>query len=384
MSIRELSSIDMRKIILSVLGIVFILVALYLGKNISESKKQTRPIPAKVIKTVFVDTVINGNVKIIIPANGSLTAKRRIELFSEVQGVFRIGSRLFKAGQKYNLGDVFIRIDNTEYYANVQSAKSNFYNTLTAIMPDLKLDFPDVFKKWETYIDNIDLKKTTPSLPELTTEKEKYFITGRGIISGYYNVKNLEQRLNKYAISAPFNGILTEALVTEGSLIRSGQKLGEYIDDSVYELEVAVSRNYASLLKIGETVTLHNLEKTETYNGSVSRINGSVDLSSQTISAFIEVKDDVLKEGMYLEAQLGAKEEKNVIEIDRALLSDTNEVFIVKDSLLLTHPVKPVFFGDNKVVIKGVPNGTFLLAKPVPGAYPGMLVKPYVNNTNQD
>ena len=195
----------MRKIILSVLGIVFILVALYLGKNISESKKQTRPIPAKVIKTVFVDTVINGNVKIIIPANGSLTAKRRIELFSEVQGVFRIGSRLFKAGQKYNSGDVFIRIDNTEYYANVQSAKSNFYNTLTAIMPDLKLDFPDVFKKWETYIDNIDLKKTTPSLPELTTEKEKYFITGRGIISGYYNVKNLEQRLNKYAISAPFN-----------------------------------------------------------------------------------------------------------------------------------------------------------------------------------
>ena len=131
-------------------------------------------------------------------------------------------------------------------------------------------------------------------------------------------------------------------------------------------------------------VVLNNLEKTETYIGTVSRINGSVDISSQTISAFIEVKDDVLKEGMYLEAQLGAKEEKNVIEIDRGLLSDTNEVFIVKDSLLLTHPVEPVFFGDNKVVIKGVPNGTFLLAKSVPGACPGMLVKPYVNNTNQE
>ena len=374
----------MRKIILSALGIVFILLASYLGNNISESKKQPRPIPVKVIKTVFIDTVKNGTVKIIVPANGSLTAKRRIEVFSEVQGVFRIGSKLFRPGQKYSTGDVFIRIDNTEYYANVQSAKSNFYNTLTSVMPDLKLDFPDVFKKWETYIDNIDLKKTTPSLPELTTEKEKYFITGRGIISGYYNVKNLEQRLNKYAISAPFNGILTEALVTEGSLIRSGQKLGEYIDDSVYELEVAVSRNYASLLKVGENVSLNNLEKTETYNGTVSRINGNVDLSSQTISAFIEVKHDVLKEGMYLEAQLGAKEETNVIEIDRNLLSDKNEVFIVKDSLLFTYPVEPVFFGDNKVVIKGIPNGTFLLAKSVPGAYPGMLVKPFIKNTKQD
>ena len=178
----------MRKIILSVLGIVFILLALYLGENISESKKQTRPTPAKVIKTVLIDTVKNRNIKIIIPANGSLTAKRRIELFSEVQGVFRIGSRLFRAGQKYKSGDAFIRIDNTEYYANVQSAKSNFYNTLTAIMPDLKLDFPEVFKKWESYINSIDLTKTTPSLPELTSEKEKYFITGRGIISSYYNV----------------------------------------------------------------------------------------------------------------------------------------------------------------------------------------------------
>ncbi|MDA7558281.1 efflux RND transporter periplasmic adaptor subunit [Flavobacteriaceae bacterium] len=374
----------MRKIILSALGIVFILLASYLGNNISESKKQPRPIPVKVIKTVFIDTVKNGTVKIIVPANGSLTAKRRIEVFSEVQGVFRIGSKLFRPGQKYSTGDVFIRIDNTEYYANVQSAKSNFYNTLTSVMPDLKLDFPDVFEKWKTYINSFDLNETTPNLPVLTSEKEKYFITGRGIISGYYNVKNLEQRLSKYVISVPFNGILTEALVTEGSLIRSGQKLGEYIDDSVYELEVAVSRNYASLLKVGENVSLNNLEKTETYNGTVSRINGNVDLSSQTISAFIEVKHDVLKEGMYLEAQLGAKEETNVIEIDRNLLSDKNEVFIVKDSLLFTYPVEPVFFGDNKVVIKGIPNGTFLLAKSVPGAYPGMLVKPFIKNTKQD
>jgi len=374
----------MRKIILSALGIVFILLASYLGNNISESKKQPRPIPVKVIKTVFIDTVKNGTVKIIVPANGSLTAKRRIEVFSEVQGVFRIGSKLFRPGQKYSTGDVFIRIDNTEYYANVQSAKSNFYNTLTSVMPDLKLDFPDVFEKWKTYINSFNLNETTPNLPVLTSEKEKYFITGRGIISGYYNVKNLEQRLSKYVISVPFNGILTEALVTEGSLIRSGQKLGEYIDDSVYELEVAVSRNYASLLKVGENVSLNNLEKTETYNGTVSRINGNVDLSSQTISAFIEVKHDVLKEGMYLEAQLGAKEETNVIEIDRNLLSDKNEVFIVKDSLLFTYPVEPVFFGDNKVVIKGIPNGTFLLAKSVPGAYPGMLVKPFIKNTKQD
>ncbi len=370
----------MRKIILSVLGVFLIIGAIYVGSTIAESKKTIRPVAKKVIKTVFVDTVKNGTVRIVIPANGNLTAKRRIELFSEVQGIFRSGSKLFRAGQAYNSGQTLIRIDASEFYASVQSAKSNFYNSITAIMPDLKLDFPDIFDKWQDYIKGFDLNKTTPKLPEITTDKERYFITGRGIITEYYNIKNLEQRLGKYSIRAPFRGILTEALVTEGSLVRNGQKLGEYIDNSVYEMEVALSKTYASLLKVGESVTLNNLDKTETYTGKITRVNGSIDATTQTVSAFIEVKNDNLKEGMYLEAQLDAKEEQNAIEINRSLLLDNDEVFVVRDSVLDIIPVKPVYLGETKVVVKDIPDGTHLLARPVPGAYAGMQVKPYVGS----
>jgi len=274
----------MRKLILSILGIALIAASIFFGNKIAESKKKRKPVTQKIIKTVFVDTVKNGTVKIIIPANGSLTAKRRIELFSEVQGVFRSASKLYRAGQKYRSGQTLIRIDANEYYASVQSAKSNFYNSIAAIMPDLRLDYPDAFQKWQSYLNSFDLNKTVPELPQITAEKENYFITGRGIVSSYYTVKNLEQRLSKYSIRAPFSGILTEALVTEGSLIRNGQKLGEYIDDSTYEMEVALSKSYASLLKVGKAVALNNLEKTEKYTGKISRVNGSVDPTTQTIS----------------------------------------------------------------------------------------------------
>ena len=213
----------------------------------------------------------------------------------------------------------------------------------------------------------------------MASDKENYFITGRGIISNYYNVKNLEQRLAKYTIRAPFSGILTEALVTEGSLIRNGQKLGEYIDPSVYEMEVALSKTYASLLKVGESVVLKNLDNTETFSGTVSRVNGSIDAATQTITAYIEVKDKTLKEGMYLEANLNAKEEPNAIELNRSLVLDGNQIFIVRDSILDIIDVKPVYFSDTKVVLKDVPNGTVIVSKPIPGAYAGMLVKPYRN-----
>ncbi|WP_298533019.1 HlyD family efflux transporter periplasmic adaptor subunit [uncultured Algibacter sp.] len=367
----------MRKIILSIIGILFVALSFYVANTLIANKNKPKPVKEKVVKTVFIDTVKNGTVKIVIPANGNLVAKRRVELFSEVQGVFKPSNILFKPGQKYSKGQALIRINASEYYASVQSSKSNLYNTLAAIMPDLRLDFPDVYEKWKNYLNNFDLSKTTPKLPEMTSDKENYFITGRGIISNYYNVKNLEQRLSKYTIAAPFSGILTQALVTEGSLIRSGQKLGEFIDPLVYEMEVALSKGYASLLKVGESVQLKNLDGTEFYKGKVSRVNGSIDTATQTITAYIEVKDDALKEGMYLEATLDAKEELDAIEIDRNLFLESKQVFVIRDSILDVIAVNPVHFSDTKVVLKGVPNGTVILKKAVPGAYAGMLVKPF-------
>ena len=371
----------MRKIILYLLGVLLIVGAYFLSQIIADNQKKKRPTPAKVVKTVFIDTVKNSTVQIVIPANGSLVAQRRVELYAEVQGIFKTSGKLFKPGQEYRKGENLIRIDASEYYASVQSAKSNLYNSIAAIMPDLRLDFPEVFQKWQTYLNGFDLNKTTPKLPEMTSEKENYFITGRGIVSNYYNVKNLEQRLAKYSIRAPFTGILTEALVTEGSLIRNGQKLGEYIDPSVYEMEVALSKTYASLLKVGESVALKNLDNTETYSGKVSRVNGSIDAATQTITAYIEVKNKALKEGMYLEANLNAKEETDAIEVNRSLVLEGDQIFIVRDSILDLIDVKPVYYSDTKAVIKDVPDGTVIISKPIPGAYAGMAVKPFTENT---
>ena len=366
----------MRKLILVILGVLFITGAIYGAKMIINSKSKTRKAPSKVIKTVFVDTVKNTSIPIIIPANGNLVAKRRVEIYSEVQGIFKPGSKLFKPGEKYQKNEAFISINDTEYYANVQLAKSNLYNSIAAVLADLRLDFPEVFLKWEAYLKSYDLNKPTPKLPKMVSEKENYFITGRSIVSNYYTVKNLEQRLSKYTISAPFEGILTEALVTEGTLIRSNQKLGEFIDPSIYEMEVSLSKTFASLLEVGETVELNNLERTRKYSGIVSRVNGSINSATQTIAVYIEIKNSSLKEGMYLEANLNAKKEKNAIEINRGLLLDENKIFIVRDSVLDMINVRPVYFSNTKVVLKDIPDGTIILSSPFPGAFVGMMVKP--------
>lgn len=367
----------MRKIIFTVLGILLIVVSFFLSKVIIDSKKTFKPKSEKVVKTVFTEVVENGTVPIVVSANGNLTAKQRVELYAEVQGVFKRGSKLFKEGQAFRQGETVINIDADEYAASVQSAKSNLFNQLTAIMPDLRLDYPDIYSKWQSYLTNFDMSKSTPALPEMITEKEKFFISGRGILTSYYNVKNLEQRLSKYRITAPFSGVLTEALVTEGTLVRVGQKLGEFINPDIYELEVSISKRYTDLLKLGESVELTNLDDNTKYKGKVTRINGNIDQATQTVKAYIEVDNKNLREGMYLEANLDAKKEENAIEVDRSLLLDGNRIFVVRDSVLDIIDVNPVYFSDKRVVLKDVPNGVTIMSKPLSGAYTGMAVKIY-------
>ena len=366
---------DNRKIVLSILGVVLIIGAIFAAKLIIDSNKKVKPPITKTVKSVFIDTVQNRTVPIVVPANGNLRALHRLDLYSEVQGIFRYSSKDFRPGQQFRKGQVLLGMDSEEYKASLQSAKSELYNTITSIMPDIRLDYPDAFQKWQDYLNKFDINKTVPSLPETTSDQENYFVTGRGVISAYYNIKNMEERLSKYTIVAPYDGILTEALVNKGTLIRPGQQLGEFIDPSVYELEVSIGKKFGDLLQIGEQVKLSNLEGSETYTGEVSRINGKVNQETQSIRVFILVENDKLSEGMYLEAEIDAKSEENAIEIPRELLVERSKVYVVKDSVLELKDIDPVYFSPNTVVIKGLEDGEKILSANVPGAYSGMLVK---------
>ncbi len=367
----------MHKIIRFIIGAVILIGAAFAAYTIVKNKKKPKPEVAKVVKTVFAENATNGTVPIVIPANGTLVAKNRLELFAEVQGVFRYSSHDFKTGEPYRKGETLLQLDASEYYASVQAARSEFYNLVTSLMPDLRLDYPEAFPVWQQYLNSIDVGKSLPALPETTSENVNYFITGRGVESSYYNIKNLEQRLGKYRIVAPFNGVLTEALVNKGTLVRQGQQLGEFIDTSVYEVELSIGRTYSELLELGEKVMLSTMNGETTFEGTVVRINSKIDQATQTIKVYVEVKGEGLKEGMYLEADLEAKDEDNALKLSRKLLVNESEIYIVRDSVLDIMEVEPVYFSDKEMVVKGVPNGTKVLTRPVPGAYPGMLVKIY-------
>lgn len=364
-----------RIIINIAIGLVVLALAIFVAIRLINSKESVKSVAEKAVASVYVDKVENTRIPITVPAHGNLTAVNKVELYAEVQGVFQKSSKTFKAGQAYRKGDLLLGIDAGEYQASLVAQKSTLQALITSSIADLKFDYPEAYPNWLAYLESFDLKKPLAPLPESLSRQEGFYIAGKNIITTYYNIKNMEERLQKYSIRAGFDGVLTEALVNPGTLVRTGQKLGEYIDPSVYELEVSLSKAYADLLEVGKAVNLHIAEQTNTWEGKVTRINSKVDPTTQSVQVFIRVSGNSLKEGMFLEASVEAREEPSAIEISRSLISDKNEIMVVEDDQLKVKKVTPVYFGDKTVVIKGLPDGTIMLSKPVMGAHEGMAVK---------
>lgn len=372
----NLNKETLRKVLAVFFGILIIFAAIAISKKIAASKKPVATVAQKVVKSVYVDTVQNATIPVTINVNGNLQAVRKVELYAEVQGVFKQTGKLFKPGENYTSGSLLVDIDAAEFKAGLLAQKSNLYNLIAAAIPDLNLDYPDEAGKWKDYLLKFDLSKSLAPLPEFSNDKERFFITGQNIVSTYFNVKNLEERLAKHQIRAPFSGVLTEALITPGALVRSGQKLGEFIDPSLYELEVAVPKSYINKLRVGEKVVLNNIEKTKTWTGRVERINAVVNQATQSVNVYIQVSGADLNEGMYLDAILGVSSEENAFEVPRKLLIDNKKLYVVSnDTILSLIDVNPVFFTKETAIIKGMKNGELIVNNIIPGAYQGMLVK---------
>ena len=371
---------NLRRILLSVLGILILVVAFSLSKSIANGNPPPRKEAGKVVKDVYYVEVKNNVYNVQIPSNGVLEAYQRIKVTARVQGLMQTISPLFKSGQAYKKGQTLVQIESSEFRSNVISQRASLYNLITSVLPDLELDFPEAYEIWKAFLLQFDVEQTVPALPAME-ENVRLFISGRGIISSYYALQNLEKSLTFYSIKAPFDGVLVAANVTEGSLIRPGQELGDFIAPDHYELKVALPKSYVEKIAVGASVELKSIDTQKTYPGKVARINAKVTTQTQSVEVFIRVSNPELKEGMYMESQIGALEFENVFSIDRGLLDGDQQLYLIEKNQLQLKQVKVVHFTETDAIVSGLTDGQLLIAQPIIGAYQGMEVNPTLITT---
>jgi membrane fusion protein (multidrug efflux system) len=330
------------------------------------------------VTTVFVDTVRNAAIPVYFESTGVLKALRRAELYSEVQGVMLADNGRFKAGNAFKKGEVLLAIRSNDQHAQLLSQRSAYESLITAVMADIKADFPEEYPRWTAFLQAIDVDKRMPDLPKVKSNKLKSFLVGKNVFGSYYALNNLEIGFEKYTVRAPYDGVLISVNIDPGTVIRQGQALGVFIQPYTYELEAATDAVAAERLKVGQEVMLsfNGLDE-KTWVGKVARLVPAINPASQMGSFFVEISTNDLKEGMFLQAKVKAKEVPEAVELSRSVIVNDDQLYAVVKGQLELRTVVVEYTNENSVVVSGLPNGSVVLSKVPPSAFPGMNVNIY-------
>lgn len=339
----------------------------------SESKttrngKELAAVPVEVFKPQL--STVQNHLKL----SGKLKARDRFEIYAQVEGALLYSANKFREGTTYRKGQTLLAIDQNEFRNNLLSQKSDYITRITGILPDLKADFPGSYPTWKNYVSTVDIRSSLPALPESTNEQEKFFLTGKGIYSAFFAIKSGEEKLGKYTISAPYDGIVTKSAVDAGMAVRPGSNLGTYVSTDHYELEVTIPAEKIQEINKGMKAVLHSSDMEGSWEAEIVRISGAMDERSQSVKVFLSTEGEALKEGMFLVCNIALKPFENAMSVPRKLLDHQNRIFVVQDGQLQQQKVEVLSTNGEVAVISGLGQGATLLKTVVKSAYHGMPV----------
>ena len=329
----------------------------------------------KNIKSVIATKVENKQITNKIYSTGRVVSTNSITISSEVQG--KITNKSFlKKGTKIKKGNIIFTVQNTDLQLLVNAKKSRIMSLISSNLADIELDFPNEYEKWKNYFNQINIEKNLPTLPKTNSTKEKNFIVSRSILSEYLSIKSDEEKLKKFTVIAPHNGIITRSYTDIGAFINPGSPIIDFIREDEMEVELSVSISEIDLINLNDTVLLFN--NGNTFNGKIIRKSEFVNSNTQNVSVFASINNnnEKLFSGMYVDATILNKSSKKLVKLPRRSVFDKNKAFIIdKENKLKVQRLNIIFYQDNHVIIDNLKNGTVIVKEPLIGEKEGTEVK---------
>ena len=354
-------------------GLLIVFAAFIFIKLIMSFKKDTSINELTESKRLVSSEIVKLEKNIIsVPVYGKLFSLKEINIVTEANGIF-YGEK-FKTGMKFSKGDTLGYIKYDEIESNLNSQKSNLLNQASKIVSEIKFDYPDSYQSWFNFMDKINFNDPLPKLPEIKDKKLKNYLSGKNFFNSYFTAKSTEDRLNKHLIISEFNGSLSDVNIKSGTAVVFGQKIGKYHNPNMLEFESNTSIKNTLLIKKNMQVNIKSDEYSGERNGSVSRINKTLNPSSQNMSVFIETNDDDLYNGMYVYGNIIVGEVDNTFKIKRNLIQENN-VFTIVDNKLISTEIDVIQVFEDNAIIRGLNNNDRVLNESIKGSYSGMEIR---------
>ena len=186
-----------------------------------------------------------------------VVASQEAVLSSELAA--RIENIAVKEMQRFNKGDLLIQFNCSLYEAQKDVVSANSNSALIKLKSDEQMLQMRSIGKYELEL----------SISEYEKAKSELRIA--------------ELNVERCQIKAPFDGAVEEVIVNTYETIQPQVELMKIIQTDILELEMVVSSEWVSWLKIGHPIKVYIDEIQKEFNASISGIGANVDAVSQTI-----------------------------------------------------------------------------------------------------
>lgn len=367
-----------------------IIVALgYAGmRQLIGMKKTPSSRPAKVsVKHAEAMVVHPGPVMANIVGYGRVGSLRPIDLTSEVGGILEKGWAPFLPGQTFHKGDLLIKIDDRQIRLNLNSRKADLLTALANFLPEIKIDFPDEYKKWQTYFDRCEFDRKLENLPPANNRRVKLYLSRFNVYKLYFAARDLEIQAAKHYFYAPFDGAIVTANLREGGTARPGTNLGRII--SLSELEVEIPLAISDLRWLDQTapVRFTSDESAVPWEGITSRIGSAIDDRTQTIPVYVRlegIESASLTTGLFLQAKMPGLTIASAVVVPRKAIYDKDHLYLISGGNLEYRQVEIARYELEDVIVSGGLNdGDTVVVEMLQGVVPGMPVQPEFPSTDE-
>ena len=210
------------------------------------------------VKTVVLIVLMLSYAKAEVRESRALVvASQEAILSSELAA--RIENIAVKEMQRFKEGDLLIQFDCSLYEAQKDVVSANANSALIKLKSDEQMLQMRSIGKYELEL----------SISEYEKAKSELRIA--------------ELNVERCQIKAPFDGAVEEVVVNTFETIQPQVELMKIIQTDILELEMVVSSEWISWLKIGHPIKVYIDEIQKEFNATISGIGANVDAVSQTI-----------------------------------------------------------------------------------------------------
>ena len=357
--------------------ITFIVVALIilLGGSAALSKLfvSMKPEPPRMPETelkrfVKAETVAYSEITSALMRKGRVVSSSEVALVSEAAGKIESGEVAIRKGTSFKKDQLLATIYKDEAELAIKARKSSFLTTITTLLPDVKVDFPDQLDAFTQFFSSISMNKKLPELPEIKNEKFKIFLASRNVFNEYYGILQDEKKLSRHSLYAPFDGTFTQVNFEVGAYVNVGSQIARMIRTDQLEIEVPVENYQSEWIKIGDKVQVSSNQSESVKQGVVVRKSDFIDANTQSRSIFIKVlnsESNKLLSGEYMQVEFPGQKIPKAMELPRGAVFNSNEVFTVVDGKLKKRVIEVLKWNETTLIFNGLDEGTKVVSEPL-------------------